>query len=98
MGGFGGDATQLRAVNRAIEELQARVGDAQSAYGNIPPISRLVNDIERLRIDAGDLVGVPTRTPEPALTPIQIDNTPVDALMWRDADDEGIGGYHGTKR
>jgi len=91
-----GEATQLKAVNRAIEELRATVSDARAAYGEIPAVQRLVNDVERLRIDVRDLDTIPATRLDPAETKIAIDDTPFDPSMWRDADDEGVGGYHGA--
>ncbi len=94
------DATQMTAVNRAIEELRARVVDARTAYGEIPAVRRLVNDVERLSIDASELdLGSNASPPATAFAPaakIGIDDTPPDPAMWRDADDEGVGGFHGT--
>jgi hypothetical protein len=98
------DSMQLVEVGRAIDLLGARVGDARATFGDIPAVQRLVNDIERLRIDArelGDVASVvpPQQAPRPPTGPkITIDNTPVDPAMWADADDEGIGGFHGTAR
>lgn len=96
---------QLVEVSRAIDLLGVRVGDARAAYGDIPAVQRLVNDLERLRIDARELGDVartappPTQVPRPPTGPnISIDNTPVDPAMWVDADDEGIGGFHGIAR
>jgi len=98
------DSMQLVEVGRAIDLLGARVGDARATFGDIPAIQRLVNDIERLRIDArdlGDVAGTvpPPQAPRPPAGPkIAIDNAPVDPAMWADADDEGIGGFHGIAR
>jgi hypothetical protein len=89
------DATQMKAVNRAIEELQARIVDARPGYGEFPAFKRLVNDVERLSIDAGELATVsPASAPAPSAR-IPIDDTPPDPAMWGDADDEGVGGFHG---
>ena len=90
------DATQMRAVNRAIEELRARVGDARAAYGESAAVRRLVNDVERLSIDASELDPVGAAgTPSPPTAKIGIDDAPPDPSMWSDADDEGVGGFHG---
>jgi len=103
------ESMQVIEVSRAIDVLGARVGDARATYGDIPAVQRLVNDLERLRIDARDLGDVARAAPLPAAVPgqsprppsgpkIAIDNTPADPAMWADADDEGIGGFHGTAR
>ena len=90
-----GDARQLKAVNRAIEELRDRIADARSAYGETPAVQRLVNDLERLKIDASELDSSGTAPPPPVTVKIPIDDTPPDPSMWGDADDEGVGGFHG---
>ena len=60
------DATQLTAVNRAIDELKATVADARGAYGEAPAFRRLMNDVERLSIDASELDTVaPAVAPPP---------------------------------
>lgn len=97
------ESMQLVEVSRAIDVLGARVGDARAAYGDIPAVQRLVNDLERLRIDARELGDVARTAPPPAPRPptgpkISIDNSPADPAMWIDADDEGIGGFHGLAR
>jgi len=91
-----GEATQLKAVNRAIEELRVRVGEARLAYGEIPAVQRLVNDVERLRIDARELGAIPAADVGSNEPKISIDDSPLDPSMWGDADDEGVGGYHGA--
>jgi hypothetical protein len=93
----------LDDVSHAIDELRARVGDAKAAYGDIPAVQRLVNDVERVEIDARELVGVvgvaapsPPPPPSPQRVGIPIDDTPLNPTMWADADDEGVGGFHGS--
>ncbi len=88
------DATQVKAVNRAIDELRDRIADARAAFGEIPAVRRLSNDVERLRIDASELTElIPAAAPPPEK--IKVDDTPLDPSMWSDADDEGVGGFHG---
>jgi hypothetical protein len=89
------DATQLKAVNQAIDELKARVADARSAYGEAPAFRRLMNDVERLSIDASELDTVAPAAAPPPIARIPIDDSPPDPSMWHDADDEGVGGFHG---
>jgi hypothetical protein len=37
--------------------------------------------------------------PPASVTELQlIDDTPLDPSLWADADDEGLGGYHGGRR
>ena len=97
------NSKQLDDVSHAIDELRARVGDARAAYGDIPAVDRLANDVERIEIDARELVGaVPHNAPPPGQThhepKISIDDTPINPALWADADDEGIGGFHGSPR
>jgi hypothetical protein len=97
------NSKQLDDVSHAIDELRARVSDARTAYGDIPAVHRLVNDVERIEIDARELVGAVAVTtpaaaapPSPARVGIPIDDTPHNPSMWADADDEGVGGFHGS--
>jgi hypothetical protein len=53
------DPTQIKAVNRAIEEWGARIADARAGYGEIPAVRRLANDVDRLTIDASELADLP---------------------------------------
>lgn len=97
------EAMQVGAVTRVIDELGVRVGEARAAYGDIPAVQRLANDVERLRIDVKDLAAVDPSTlhtapHSPPLPKITIDDAPVDPSLWVDADDEGVGGFHGTSR
>ena len=89
--------SELTVLHRAIEELTAVVGSVRSRYGDIPAVRRLLGDVDRILIDAADLEDLPP--PPPFGEPIQlIDDTPVDPSLWADADDEGLGGYHGERR
>jgi hypothetical protein len=99
------NSKQLDDVAHAIDELRARVGDAKAAYGDLPAVDRLVNDVDRIEIDARELVGALGVTPgtPPAsqlhsVPKISIDDTPHNPALWADADDEGIGGFHGSPR
>ncbi len=90
------NATQVSAVSRVIDELDNRVGEARAVYGDVPAVRRLVNDVERIRIDVTDLNDLePTVHSHPPLPKIGIDDTPPDASLWVDADDEGVGGFRG---
>lgn len=86
-------------LNRSIEQLRRSVSQVRGAFGDGPEVRRLVNDLERLEIDAAELaVARPVAgseqapgTPETVVVP----DTPLDESMFSDADDEGLGGYHG---
>jgi hypothetical protein len=101
------NSKQVDDVSHAIDELRARVGDARAAYGDIPAVDRLANDVDRMEIDARELVGAlgvsARRLPSPGPArnipqKISIDDTPLNPAFWADADDEGIGGFHGSLR
>ncbi|HEY3737125.1 MAG TPA: hypothetical protein VGL26_06750 [Jatrophihabitans sp.] len=94
------EAMQVGAVRRVIDELGVRVGEARAAYGDIPAVQRLANDVERLRIDARELndLGPTVPSSRPPVPHISIDDAPVDPSLWVDADDEGVGGFHGPHR
>lgn len=87
------------ALNRAIGQLRQCVNELRSAYGDTPDVRRLVNDVERLDIDAADLSGRPTppqprdgRGGKPEV--VVVPDTPYDPALWHGADDEGVGGVH----
>jgi hypothetical protein len=89
------DTSELRVLHRTLDELRAAVDAVQTRYGDISAVRRIVGDLDRMILDVADLDTLPP-LPEPARPPLQpIDDTPLDASLWTDADDEGIGGYHG---
>ena len=69
-------------------------------YGDVPAVRRLRNDLERLELDVNDVGLLPPNADVPS--PLQMHtmtDEPYDPAMWADdADDEGLGGYHGTAR
>ena len=89
--------SDLVALNRAIAELRECVGELRTRYGDSAGVRRLVNDVERLDIDAADLVGRPT-PPKPREPSggkpevVVVPDTPYDPALWLGADDEGVGG------
>jgi hypothetical protein len=93
--------TEFAALRRSIEQLRASVAEVRSVFGDAPEVRRLANDLERLEIDAGELAsthlvrqaGVHGNVPDHIVVP----DTPLDDTMWSDADDEGVGGYHGGR-
>lgn len=91
---------EMNSLGRAIVQLRQCVEKLRSRYGDTPEVRRLVNDLERLDIDAADLAGRSTpakqRTaeggkPEPVVVTT---DTPYDPALWFGADDEGVGGVH----
>lgn len=93
--------TEFATLRRSIEQLRQSVSVVRNAFGDAPEVRRLVNDLERLEIDAAELasaeplrhVSTGSRVPEHVVVP----DTPLDATMFSDADDEGLGGYHGDR-
>lgn len=93
--------TEFATLRRSIEQLRQSVSGVRSAFGDGPEVRRLVNDLERLEIDAAELasreplprVGVASHVPDHVVVP----DTPLDETMFSDADDEGLGGYHGDR-
>ncbi len=89
---------ELQSLYRAVDQVRAGVADVRRRYGDIPAVQRLAGDVDRLTIDAHELDTVPARAPQPVATIEYISDEPADTSMWADADDEGIGGYHGGTR
>ncbi|GAB4085673.1 hypothetical protein GCM10028784_23030 [Myceligenerans cantabricum] len=91
-------AAEYLTLRRSIEQLRRSVTEVRDAFGDGPVVRRLVNDLERLEIDAGELASA--RPASPAEVPDVIyvpDSTPQDPAMWNDVDEEGLGGYHGDR-
>jgi hypothetical protein len=90
--------SELTVLHRTIEELTSVMSSVRSRYGDIPAVKRLLGDVDRILLDAADLDEL--MPPPPAsVTELQpIDDTPLDPSLWVDADDEGLGGYHGGRR
>lgn len=93
--------SEFTTLRRSIEQLRQSVSGVRSAFGDAPEVRRLMNDLERLEIDAAELAqaeplrraAVLGHVPEHVVVP----DTPLDATMFSDADDEGLGGYHGDR-
>lgn len=93
--------TEFATLRQSIEQLRRSVAGVREAFGDAPEVRRLVNDLERLEIDAGELASVerarrpsvPDQVPDHIVVP----DTPLDETMFSDADDEGLGGYHGDR-
>lgn len=93
--------TEFATLRRSIEQLRQSVSEVRSVFGDAPEVRRLMNDLERLEIDAAELASreplprasVPGHVPGHVVVP----DTPLDAAMFSDADDEGLGGYHGDR-
>jgi hypothetical protein len=88
--------TELAELRRTIGQLRQCVGALRSRYGDAAAVRRLVNDVDRLDIDAGDLDSPIPAQPKPVdpTQVVKIPDGPYDPALWQGADDEGIGGYH----
>ena len=86
------ETAELMSLRRAIGEVRSCVAVLRDRHGDVLSVRRLVGDVERLDLDAADLDLPPLRA-VPEL--VQLGSEPVDPSIWVDADDEGVGGYHG---
>jgi hypothetical protein len=90
--------TEIVELRRALGQLRQCVGTLRSRYGDVAAVQRLANDIERMDIDATELMDLDS-TPRQREAPrverevVVIPDTPYDESLWQDADDEGLGGY-----
>jgi hypothetical protein len=94
-------SVEVRSLNRAIDDLRAAVASLHGKYGDVPTVKRLRNDLERLVLDVADVDALPPAVPGQSggsSEMHQLTDEPYDASMWTDADDEGLGGYHGSTR
>ena len=91
--------SELTVLHRAIDELRGVVVSVRGRYGDIPAVKRLLGDVDRILLDASELDDVLPPAPEVTPGEVQvIDDSPPDPSLWTDADDEGVGGYHGGSR
>ncbi|OQO92114.1 hypothetical protein B1813_07575 [Saccharomonospora piscinae] len=89
-------SAEMTELRRAIGQLRQCVGALRARYGEAPAVRRIVNDVDRLDIDAGDLADappVPAQGAAAAVDVVKIPDTPYDPALWKGADDEGVGGY-----
>jgi hypothetical protein len=94
-------SVEVRSLNRAIDDLRTAIASLQGKYGEVPTVKRLRNDLERLVLDVADVDTLPPAHPgsDRGGEIHQLTDEPYDSSMWSDdADDEGLGGYHGTSR
>ncbi|MEV5505859.1 hypothetical protein [Streptomyces orinoci] len=81
----------LTAVQRCLDDLDRALGRLAR---HLPQDDR---ELRRMRTDAGHLrenfallrETVPAEAPRPVM--VQVSDTPYDASLWRDADEEGLG-------
>ena len=91
--------TEMSELRRTIGQLRQCVAALRGRYGEATPVQRLLNDLERLEIDASELdrtSPVPTQTRGIGAGHVEVvpvPDTPYDPSLWEGADDEGVGGY-----
>lgn len=90
--------TELADLRRVLGQLRSSVSALRSRYGDVAAMRRISNDVERLDIDLAELSAVapaPRSGSEPtAGETVVVPDTPYDPALWRDVDDEGVGGHH----
>lgn len=85
---------EVTAAERAMGELRRCVGEMRSRYGDVPPVRRLSNDVERFAIDLADMGELTPRAGRPARDDrevVEIPSADYDERLWQDGDDEGVG-------
>lgn len=94
--------TEISELQRTLGDLHQCVGALRARYGEATVVRRLINDLERLDIDAGDLdqtTPVPAQhAPRDRSEVVVVPDTPYDPSLWEGADDEGVGGYQRGQR
>jgi hypothetical protein len=89
-------SAKLAEVRSALARLHGSVESLRSADGDSPYIRRLMNDLDRFRVDMEDLPVTAARKARGEareLVPIPVHDSPLEHTPWPDADDEGIGGH-----
>ncbi|MCI2420288.1 hypothetical protein MOQ72_22855 [Saccharopolyspora sp. K220] len=87
--------TELAEFRRVLAQLRSSVSALRARYGDTPAVLRIHNDVQRLDIDIAELSDVlpaQRRSAEFTENVVIVPDTPYDPSLWRDADDEGLGG------
>ncbi|WP_447006398.1 hypothetical protein ACRAKI_07945 [Saccharothrix isguenensis] len=95
-------SSEIVELRRALGQLRHCVGSLRARYGDVAAVQRLANDVERLDIDATELLDLdsPPRqraVPRAEREVVVVPDTPYDPKLWTDADDEGLGGYRSQR-
>jgi hypothetical protein len=89
--------TEVDELHQLIGSLRRCVTSLASRYGDALAMRRILNDIDRLDIDAESLELARGLTPlKRSGEMIRIPDTQYDTDFWRDVDDEGVGGQSGA--
>lgn len=78
------------SLRRCVTSLQHRYGDGPAMRRVLLDTERILSDLDLLEADAAELE-LPTAVSSHG-EKIQVPDTPYDREMWRDIDDEGVGG------
>ena len=87
-------SAELAECGGVRRRLKARYGDNPAMQRIVNDADRLLNDLERLDIDAAEQLGKP---PLADREEIPVPDTQYDSDFWRDVDDEGVGGQSRTR-
>lgn len=91
------NSTEIVELRRVIGQMRHAVSNLRTRYGDVAAVQRLANDVERMDIDATELVDLSTprqrEAPQVEREVVVVPDTPYDESFWKDADDEGLGGY-----
>lgn len=85
----------LTELQRALSQLRGGVATLRSHHGDTAQVRRISNDIDRLDIDITEMSGDFPAQRSPGASGddvVLVSDTPYDPSLWRDADDEGLGG------
>lgn len=91
------EAAELR---RGIGDMRQYVRTLTLKYGDVAAVRRLMADLDRLAIDVDDFAEArlePAQRQTPVAEKIAVPDTRHDPASWVGADDEGLGGYHGSR-
>ncbi|GAA4873708.1 hypothetical protein [Saccharopolyspora cebuensis] len=84
---------ELRRVNHLVGQLRRSIDSLRRDHRNCPAVRRLHNAVELLELDLTDGLPATCADRREDRGVVLIPDTPHDPELWRDADDEGIGGF-----
>ena len=79
-------------LRRCVTSLRARYGDAPAMRRIVNDAERMLNDIDRLDIDAAELEMRGSPAHPRAAEKVSIPDTDYASDFWHGVDDEGLGG------
>ncbi|MEV4431753.1 hypothetical protein [Streptomyces sp. NPDC049555] len=83
---------ELTVIERSLEDLDRAIGRLEQHLGKGLEMRRLRLDAGHLREDLALLrAGTPAAAEARPVQLVTIPDTPYDASLWRDADEEGLG-------